>query len=63
MKNQYVYLSLIRSATVQSHTLHHDQTKHSTENFIQNSWAIYQKKFLMKVSQQPQKPHNGSNQI
>ena len=25
--------------------------------------SIYWKKFLMKVAQQPQKPHNGSNQI
>jgi hypothetical protein len=25
--------------------------------------SIYWKKFYMKVAQQPQKPHNGSNQI
>ena len=37
--------------------------KHSSDAENGMKESIYWKKFLMKVAQQPQKPHRGSNQI
>ena len=37
--------------------------KHPSDAKNDMKELIYWKKFLMKVAQQPQKPHNGSNQI